>query len=85
MWESLLLYLAAFASKWLAIVSAFALFVIEPMVRAYWPWGHRQLERLSPRSRTKIEIAVLIMAFFMQVFRRGTKNTRSGKMSTRRG
>jgi hypothetical protein len=57
-------YLTTFASKWWAIVSAFALFGIEPVVKAYWPWGYRQIERLSAQTRTRVEIGILIAAFF---------------------
>jgi hypothetical protein len=66
--SELYLYFTAFWSKWWAIVSAFALFAIEPIVEAYWPWGHKQLERLSKTTRTKIEIVIIAGAFFYAGF-----------------
>jgi hypothetical protein len=36
--DSFYLYFTTFWPKWMAVVSAFALFAVEPMARAYWPW-----------------------------------------------
>jgi hypothetical protein len=62
------LYIVTFWPKWIAVVSAFALFGIEPIVKAYWPWGSRQLDRLSPDSRRRIEMCILVLAVFYAGF-----------------
>jgi hypothetical protein len=66
--ESIGPYFLAVLPKWWAIVSAFALFGLDPIIRAYWPWGARQLDRLSHQTRTRIEIAIVIAAVFYAGF-----------------
>jgi hypothetical protein len=58
-----------------AFVTAFALFKIEPVVRVYCPWCRKQVEKISPLWRNRIEIAILIVApSFMLGLPLGTKN-----------
>jgi hypothetical protein len=57
-------YLSTFWPKWLAVVSAFALFAIEPLARAYWPWLAKQIRRLDDTTRRGIEIVILVIAIF---------------------
>lgn len=66
--SSLYQYFLAVLPKWWAVVSACALFGLEPLVRAYWPWGAKQLERLSHQTRTRIEIGIFIAAIFYAGF-----------------
>lgn len=62
------LYVTTFWPKWVAVVSAFALFAVEPMARSYWPWFARQLDRLSGTTKRRIEIGILIAALFYAGF-----------------
>jgi len=55
-------------AKWWGVVSAFALFGLEPLLKAFWPTAHRQLERLSSQTRTRIEVAIAIVALFYAGF-----------------
>jgi hypothetical protein len=69
MWSLLYQYaFEAFWPKWWPVVSAFALFGLEPVVKAYWPWGARQLDRLSAQTRRRIEIFILVVAVFYAGF-----------------
>lgn len=64
----LIAFVTTFWPKWIAVVSAFALFGIEPLARSYWPWLAHQLDRLAPQTRRRFEFFVLVAAVFYAGF-----------------
>jgi hypothetical protein len=68
MWDNLYLFVVAFWPKWVAVVSAFALFAVEPMAKAYWPWLAKQLGKLSEKTKTRLEVGIVIIAVFYAGF-----------------
>jgi hypothetical protein len=62
------LYISALGPKVWGIVSAGALLGLDPFIRAQWPWGAKQLDRIPPRVRRGLELALLAIAIFYAGF-----------------
>jgi hypothetical protein len=57
-------YITAFLPYWWAIFSAGTLFGLDAVIRDRWPWGKKQLDRISSDWRKRIEITALVLAVF---------------------
>lgn len=63
--EKLLLYLAAFLTHWLPLVTAGGLFGLQEALDRYWKWASDRLASLPSAWRTGMNIGTLTIAFLV--------------------